>query len=426
MLIDTINEKLSRIVDNILSNNLAVKLIMFIIWPFGTFIGSVFEANKKSSYVIFFLFGVLFCWNMAPRETNRYDDFLGMVNIFETTDYTYDDISDQIKKYIYFDDDAPKELYNNVLISITKSISENYHLYFAFAAIVYLIFMLGSLKMITTDYKFKICFYSILILMLFVIPRDLITVQNPRYTTGLWFNIFCTLKFYSTENIKYRRIYPFLILCSPFFHSGMWLYVGLFWSLSILTKLHFPMKVALILFYISIPFSYLSYEILADYSIDLLPIPETFKLTFKSYTSIEWFNKYNATGTGLTWLENIFNFIRITFYACIPYFLYKYRNSNKNIRAHLILTYLFLFGAMVNFIQSVPILGLRYSYFYQILAIYAWFKFVYPRNNKFLLVGLCGWAFYIVNRYFYKGAVSVCVPPDIWFFPAPFLFFQNM
>lgn len=426
MLIDNKMNIHSRINDSAFPNDLAVKLIFFLIWPFGAFLGSVLEANKRSSYVIFFLFGVLFCWNMAPRETARYDDFLGMVDLFEHTEYNSGEIIEQAEKYISFDQDAPKELYNNILTSITKSFSDNYHLYFALAAIVYLIFMLGSLKMITTDPKFKICLYSLLILMLFVIPRDLITVQNPRYTTGLWLNIFCTLKFYSTEKVKYREIYPFIILCSPIFHSGMWLYVGLFWSLSILSKLHFPMKVALILFYVSIPFSYLSYELLADYSIDLLPIPDTYKSTFKSYTSLEWFDKSNAKGTGFTLLQNMFEFIKITFYACIPYFLYKYRNSIKKYRAQRFLTYLFLLGAIVNFIQSVPVLGLRYSFFFQILAIYAWFKFVYPKKNKFLLVGLCGWSFYIVNRYFYKGAVSVCVPPDTWFFPAPFLFFQNL
>ena len=405
--------------------DLVAKLSLFLFWPFGAFLWSALEANKKSSYVIFFLFGTLFCWNMAPRGSARYDDFIGMVNLFERAYYSSYEILDQIWKYISFEKDAPKELYNNVLIWITKSISDNYHLYFALASIIYLTFMLGSLRMITSDYKFKICFFSLLILMLFVIPRDLITVQNPRYTTGLWLNIFCTLKYYYSGKVKNRWIYPFIILCSPFFHSGMWLYVGLFWGLSILSKLNFPMKSALILFYISIPFSYLSYEILANYSIDLLPIPDTFKATFKSYTSEATFNKYNTSGTGLAWLQNIFDFIRITFYAAIPYFIYKYRNSIRDIRIQHFITYLFLFGAIVNFIQSVPVLGLRYSYFFQILAIYIWFKVVYPRNNNFLLFGLAGWAFYIVNRYFYKGAVSVCVPPDIWFMPTPLLLFQN-
>lgn len=420
------NMTISARIGNSSSNELLLKFLFFIIWPFGAFVWSVFEANKKSSYLIFFLFGILFCWNMAPRETARYDDFLGMVKIFEHSHYNSEEIGNQVEKYITFDRDAPKELYNNILVWFTKSISNNYHLYFAFASIVYLIFMLGSLKMITDDPKFKICFFSLIILMLFVIPRDLITVQNPRYTTGLWFNIFCTLKYYSAGKVKNRRLYPLLILFSPFFHSGMWLYVGLFWGLSLLSKLNFSMRGALVLFYISIPFSYLSYEILANYSIDLLPIPDTFKTTFRSYTSEATFNKYNTAGTGFTWLQNIFDFIKITFYACIPYFLYKYRNTIKTVHTKHFLTYLFLLGAIVNFIQSVPVLGLRYTYFFQILALYAWYKVVYPRNDKFLLVGLAGWTFYIVNRYFYKGAVSVCVPPDTWFLPAPFMIFQNL
>ena len=407
-------------------SDLLAKLVFFMIWPFGTFLWSVLEANKKSSYVIFFLFGILFCWNMAPRETERYDDFLGMVNLFESTHYSSDEIVEQIEDYITFDQDAPKELYNNILIWFTKLFSNNYHLYFAFASIVYLIFMLGSLKTITDDPKFKMCFFGLIILMLFVIPRDLITVQNPRYTTGLWLNIFCTLKYYSAYKIKNRLIYPFIILFSPFFHSGMWLYVGLFWGLSLLSKLNFPMRTALILFYISIPFSYLSYEILANYSVDLLPIPNAYKATFTSYTSEATFEKYNTEGTGFTWLQNTFDFVKITFYASLPYFLYKYRDMAKDKRTQHFLTYLFLFGAIVNFIQSVPVLGLRYSYFFQILVIYTWYKIVYPRKSKLLLFGLAGWTFYIINRYFYKGAVSVCVPPDIWVLPAPIIFVQNL
>lgn len=84
-------------------------LIMFFIWPFGAWLYALYNANKKSSYVIFFLFSLLLCWHMSPTGyTDFYDDFIGILERFQERVFTNLDISHQIHQYFSMDDNAPK------------------------------------------------------------------------------------------------------------------------------------------------------------------------------------------------------------------------------------------------------------------------------------------------------------------------------
>ena len=113
------------------NNSLGLKLILFFIWPFGAWLYSLCDANKRSSYIIFFLFSLLLCWHMSPNITEGfYDDFLGILERFKNTDFTYQEISTQIRDYFTFSNNAPKELYENIIICFVKSITDNYHFYF--------------------------------------------------------------------------------------------------------------------------------------------------------------------------------------------------------------------------------------------------------------------------------------------------------
>lgn len=393
-----------------------VKIVLFIIYPFGTFLLSLINANRKSSYLIYFLFGVLFCWHMNPTSLQFTDDFYWIMLRVVENNFTGIDIWNQIVSYVTFTEDAPKEIYENVLNWFSKLFSPNPHLFFAFASVPFLVFMLGSLNKITSDRKFTQSWYCLIVLILFVLPRDIITVQNPRFGTGVWVLIFATIGFFSSK--KYQWKYYFLILLTPCIHAGFWFYVIAFTCGLLLLR---NQKLLMILLYVSIPFSYLSYGLLSNINFSLLPLPSTLVLWIERYLSEDSYDKFitNKNASGFFWITEMFSAIQTTTYLLVPIYLWKYKNMLAN-QKKLFSFYLY-FYAVVNFIQFVPVLGARFYWLVRIFSIYMWFKDVYPRHNKVLLVLLlsCSWEIFI--RYFYMGALAKCVPLEIFYTPLPYL-----
>ena len=169
----------------------AAKIVLFLVWPFGAFLYSLKDMRSRSSFLVFFLYGMLFCWHLNPNHYDKYDDMMGIMGFFYEKSFTLDDIWQQVIGIVTFADDATeKEVYQNFLIWFTKLISDNHHLMFLFASIPYLFFSLKSVRFITSDTKFCNTWLFLSIVLLFVLPRDILTVQNPRFTTGVWMAVY--------------------------------------------------------------------------------------------------------------------------------------------------------------------------------------------------------------------------------------------
>lgn len=392
------------------------KIVFFIIYPFGAFLLSLRNAASKSSYLIFFLFGVVFCWHMNPVDLMRYDDLRGIMERVVSTNLTWNDVCKQIVAYLTMADDSPKELYENILIFISKSFSRNPHLFFALAAIPYLIFMLNSLKQITSDRKFREgSVYCLIVLALFVFPRDIITVQNPRFTTGVWLIIYALIQFYKQPRFSLK--YYVLILMAPFIHSGFWPFVFLFTVGLYVSK--FP-KISLWLLYLSIPFSYLSYELLS--TVDFSILPSSMAVWVENYMSEDKYAAYvmNEGASGFYWVAQGMTAFRNTAYLLIPIYLWKQRDKiNERLDLNRFFQFYLYLYAVVNFIQFVPVVGERYYWIVQILSIFFWFKVIYPKHNKILLLILFSCSYHILRRYVYGGAVASSVPLEIFYTPLP-------
>lgn len=118
------------------AKELIIKLVLFVIWPFAAFLGSLLRPTSKSSFVIYFLFGILFCWHMDPVGLVRYDDYLGTQRVFLHFKYTMSDVYEKFLAYITFVG-KDKEIYSIFLNAVTRLFSDNYHLFFAIASIPY-------------------------------------------------------------------------------------------------------------------------------------------------------------------------------------------------------------------------------------------------------------------------------------------------
>lgn len=73
------------------AKELVIKLVLFVICPFAAFLGSLLRPTSKSSFVIYFLFGILFCWHMDPAGLTEYDDYMGIRDEFLAYKYSMAD-----------------------------------------------------------------------------------------------------------------------------------------------------------------------------------------------------------------------------------------------------------------------------------------------------------------------------------------------
>lgn len=394
------------------------KAILFLLWPFGAFLYSLRDAASKSSYVIYFLFGVLFCWHMAPVIPESKCDFMRIIERFAESHYTWTDIANQLYAHLTFTNGDSKELYENFLVCLTKSFTENYHLFFVFASIPYLFFMLKSLNQITSDKRFDKGLCCLMIIILFVLPRDILTVQNPRFVTGVWVALYATIKFFSKET--YSLKYFALIAITPLIHSGFWFYLLVFVGGVFLRR--FP-SITIWLLYLSVPFSYMSYDILSGLDYSFMPKP--IRVWTEGYLDETHFEVFvmNKGKSGLFWVEQAAGVVRNTVYLIIPLLVWRYRKESLEIKENEDLFQFYIyFYAIVNFIQFVPVLGQRFMWIVQIFSIYVYFKLVYPKHKLIIWLLLASWALFIMRRYFYGNSVllSIC-PTDVFYMPLPTL-----
>lgn len=424
--------RMNRLYANDSYSDLAYKLLFFILWPFGVFVHSVFHIRQKSSFVIFVLYGILFCWRLNPNNTTQSDDFNNICEVFFASKWTFADLWNQFEALITFSPDIKeRDVYENFLCWLTKLFTEsNYHLHFAFASILYLYFSLKSLKFITDDKKFEQSFNKkfeqsllcLVVILLFVIPRDIITVQNPRYTTAHWFIIFSILSFIIKGDLKYLFLLPFAYIL----HSGTGLLVCIFYLGYIFRKY---VNIAFVIFCISIPFALTPSD--ENIGMDLWftqYLPPIFSDYIHRVFSESMYEKLVAQSdrTGYIWVTLLFNMLmKLSHIIVIILLWYKRNLFKKNKKIYSLFGTVLIMFAIINFMQFIPIIGSRYMWLVRSLSIYLFFKVFYKtKYEKYLWIILFTCLQFIFMRWFYKGAGVFLVSPTIYYMPAPYLIYD--
>lgn len=320
--------------------------------------------------------------------------------------------------FFSFDGEGSKELFEIILTGIIKEFSNNPHVFFAAASVFYLTFNLKSLKYITDDIKFHNSWSCLLIMFLFVLPRDIITVQNPRYSVAMWLAVYGTLRFF--YNKKNRLLSVLLIFLSPAFHSGLWFFVIVFIIGLIVSK---NTKATYYFYCISIPLVFLSVDVISMVDISSLPLPSNLKIWASWHFNKDTYETaiLGKGSSGFFWVSKFFNILSRFVYVIMPIILYK--NKEEIMRKQDGTKELFYFSlfyfAITNCIQSVPVLGGRAYFVTRILSILLWFKIMFPKKGNFLILLLFSCSWEIFYRYFYHGAVYTSVPNNIFYSSLP-------
>lgn len=389
-------------------------ILFFLIWPFGALLSTLKNVKGKQFLFIYTLFCILFCWNMDVMNPLRYDDLGNISLMFTYNDLTTADFRDILDKYFSGHPDATRELYLYFMIWFTRLFSDNPHMFFAMCSLPYLFFQVKCFKIIIDNPKFHNGWTYFLFIFLFMLPRDIITVQNPRFTTALWICIYVIIKYYSGKGSWKTLLW---LALTPLIHSSFWVFIGIFF-IGLFSK-NFQ-NILMPLVYLSIPFSYMSTEFTNALDItSIIPLPDSISSWASSYLEKETTSKEYGT-SGLYWVPILFDFIRRTIYLIVPFKLWEKREEINRKHKALFSFYLFLY-AFVNFMQPVPVMGERYIWFIQILSIYMLFIGYGDKAKKILMIILIANSWLIFNRYLYRGAVANNVPKTIFYAPAPYI-----
>lgn len=404
--------------------SIVTRLIAYMLWPFGTWLYSLRHANSKASFLIFFLFSLLICWHFSERPGAEYDDFIGIKERFEHFDISTEQLLYEIDAYFSMKDDAPKELYEIIMMWLTKLICNNYHLYFFLCSIPVALFQLLTLRRVVMDSRFdRSSWYAIAAMIMIIFPRDIVTVQNPRFTTALWLGVYVCISAFTRKKRRFLHILP-VLLC-PLIHSGMWIFaiINIFFvfvpkSASILEKLAI----------LSIPLGFLDTDFLVGFDFSSY-LPSSLSAWAELYNSEESYAILHGEGrAGFWWVSWIFDTIMQIAYIWMIIKIIKDGRKYENEESQNFYTFFLFFVIICNVMHSIPEIGKRYYWMLQIITMFMWFKSHYPYDQKVmkLLMFGCFQSFLFRYGYIFGGALSVTTPIDLYFMPLPYLMLKGL
>lgn len=340
----------------------AIKLILFIISPFLSTIYSVRRMNTKSSYRIFFLFAVFFGMSFTISLDHGFDGsaYIGWFEDYSKTPTNFEYL-DGLEGFLTFDE-GKKDYYFDTLAFYISRFTDNYHVMFMFAAIVFAFFALKSLRFLTKEEKFDFSIASLILVYIFM-QNDIFNINGLRFWTAAWIGVYSIFQVFRNNNDKYF----ILIFLTPFFHGSFWIFIAVVLMARFLRKFE---KTWVILFFASFFIGSIALELLRDAS-DILPA--FMQRMISSYTDAEYVELRTEGGSGFIWVARLMDFL-VRF--SINFMVYLFIRNSKMIKANSKTRNLYLFilvwMTFVNFVMPVPSLGGRYFQLAFPIVAYIW------------------------------------------------------
>ena len=343
-------------------DDVKIKFLLFLISPFLGFIYSIKRINTKSSFIIFFLFSLCFGMCFTPKKSLTYIDGQHYQEIFLSyRNSSVKKFENNFNKYIHFKTEI-KDYYADTLAFFVSRFSDNYHVFFFFASIIFSFFLLKTFKYLTNEEEFNNSYTCFLLCYLFV-NISIFNINGLRFWTGYWIAMFALFKIFKDKNYKYIL----LIAISAFCHGTLLLLLPLL-LIAIVTKRFRNIWVILYIasFFIS-EVAFTAIEYVTDY------LPMFMQKLVNSYTSIKFINQATAEGTGFWIVGEFFKHV-VSFFFFITMILIII-NKQKIIdekRTENLFTLLLVLMTFSNFFSAIPSLGSRFFMFTYPLVAYIW------------------------------------------------------
>ena len=174
------------------ANDNIIKWVLFMFSPFFSLVYSIRRINTLSSFLVFFLFAVLFglAFTVEDFRDASTIDAVGYRIAFETQRVeNWNQFLQSWYSYIEFLDPTQKDFYTVSLYYVVHLFSDNYHYMFMMAAMVFSFFQLKSLKFFVGGSKLRVDYLFLCLLLLFT-WNQIFNINGMRFWTCAWIFVF--------------------------------------------------------------------------------------------------------------------------------------------------------------------------------------------------------------------------------------------
>src|SRR5690554_799866 len=344
----------------------AIKAILFILNPILGVLYSFKRINTKSSYVIFFLFALVFGLSFTVQSGKTEESRLDGASYREKFDQ-YQSHSEnlyyfRLNEYITFNDGDKDFYFDTVAFFISKQ-TDNYHYLFLIFAIVFAYFALKSFRFLTSEPNFTTSL-SCLILAYIFMSNQIFNINGVRFWTAAWIGVYCIFQIIKNDNKRYF----WLALLTPIVHGAFIVFVVVLLFGYFFKKLNYRIwgNLFLISFFIS------SFAVeLTRGAIDFLP--SFLADAFDGYISEDYIKERANAGSGFYWVSETFSFMTRAYMNILVWLFIKNAKSiTANPKTKRIFPFLLIWMVFVNFTMPIPSLGGRYMAMAYPLIAYIW------------------------------------------------------
>lgn len=374
----------------------AIKIILFVFLPFLSFFYSLKRLNTKSSFVVFYLFAILF--GMAFTVPISPTAEIGIDGIFYRSSFNEAklvselEFIDGLNSFLTFDD-GKKDYYFETISYYLTRFTDNYHVMFMVFAMVFAFFGLKSFKFFIEETGPKVTLGVFILAYMFMF-NQIFNINGVRFWTAAWIGVYSIFQIFKNG----KKQYWLLVLVTPYFHGSFWIFIGVLLLAEFTRRFE---KTWVILFVFSFVFSNIAIELLQSYQ-DALPAFMSGMVNF--YTDAERIKLRSEVGTGFSFIPYAFNVLMRLYQALLIFLLVK---NSKQIRSNNKTNSLYLFvlvwASVFNFFAFVPSLGIRFNTFIWPLIAYIWlvnFKEVKYKKVLYAMPIVFAWNFFTMLGYY--------------------------
>lgn len=344
-----------------------MRLIYFIFLPFATFLQSFFDLEKRSAQIVIVLFFGLFgyCHTFEDTRADSYRKYESYTNYAaEDIEYIFDD----------FQDGRRKDVYESIIFSVTKQISDDPHVLMFIVGILGGVFYMLIAKRFYDDKKGRYTWPIIILTIFIIVESNLLQIGGIRNFMAFGVFMYSIIRLLIDD----KKVWLIGLLLTPLIHFGYIIAVVaalIIWLIKIPnTLMHY---FAVIICISSIFLNTSSYEGVLDMMMGNIE-NETIEGRVNSYGDEETEARFNQSLT--TRLVKINNQIGALFITALLIYIKRNKSRLLSTQYTLKLYHYLLFFTIVSYsLISFSVVGQRFVYIAMVL-LYMLLLNIYQNN----------------------------------------------
>ena len=393
-------------------DDLVIKILLFLISPFCGLVYSFYRIRTKSSFIILFLFAIVYGFSMIVESslymsdaTYYLDGNHHRADFEQYVSMTYENFVDMI---LHPFENGERDIYHVIMKFLVSRFTSNYHVFFCCISMVFMAFSLKSLKYFIKELPSKLNFICYVLLFLFL-NIQIFQINGVRFYTAAWIAIYAILQIYISKDRKYLL----LLAVTPLVHSAFWVLLLLVIIKSFTGNFSLLWKILFLT-------SFFASELFTNFiSSNINVLPDSFS---------EWGAFYLNTQTQLGDGGRFYSVFGMLSRYCIYFLIFLLiRISNKlEGKTQSIFIFLIILATFSSAAQAISNLGGRF--FSLLIPIFAYvcivnYTIILANYGKkfFYLIPIC----FFYSFFYYMPSLYMKVLEPCFFYASPIYLFNR-